>query len=494
MKSTSISLLLVLITLFSSFQSATAQDKDPPPVQVIDPQTEPLQSSTPFSDAAPQSVPEKTASGDRSSSGLAPSSVDPETNAFFIGDKENPATAHGGDYYAVAYINDGELFVTTFTEDLFEINTFWNLSSRASNPDIAYEASTGLFIVVWQYDYNGAGTDYDIKSLAIDPHPFVGQIGSIIPIAGMLDDETDPSVDCNPYDSSCLVAYTYQSTGSPGIEGRFMDMTSSGVSNSSNPKFEISTTTGYSPYVAMGDYGYMVAYTNDNTISGSLAAWPVFSHVYPTYHSSGDQYRHGTTLVIGSGDIHDDSNDKYSTGVAYDACADKFVVLFTYDWNGDGSDLDVGVGIISSLDQTGYPGFWIAYSFDNEFSADISFIEDYHLTNAPPHASKLVVAYSRWGGSVPEGIYATDLRSNCSETSPSYSSDPQAEHFHVQAASPIFGSSVSQPSITGSGGVSQFLVAWTDITGGTAGYEYDVMGRLMDASDGNSIFLPLIVR
>jgi len=198
--------------------------------------------------------------------------------------------------------------------------------------------------------------------------------------------------------------------------------------------------------------------------------------------------------VIGSGDIHDDSNDKSSTGVAYDACSDKFVVTFTYDWYGDGSDLDVGAGIISSLNQTGYGMFWIALSDDNEFSADISFIEDYHLTNAPPHASKLVVAYSRWGGSVPEGIYATDLRSNCSETTPSYSIDPNTEHFHVQAASPSFGSSVSQPSITGSGGVSQFLVAWTDVTGGTAGYEYDVMGRLMDASEGNSIFLPLIVR
>jgi len=485
MKSRTIFLFFVLFALLSNSQFATAQDKDPPPEPVFDPQNEPIHSDTPLPNTSPP-LQEKTEPIDRSSSGSSPRSVADVSGEFYIGDKQDPATAHGGDYYAVAYIEDGALHVTTFTEDLSEINTYYDLSEQASNPDVAYEASTGLFIVVWQYDWGGTGTDYDIRALALDPD--TGQVGDVQWVVGSGDNETDPSVDCNPWDSSCLVAYKFQATGSPGIEGRFMRMTPSGVSSNSDPKFDISTTIGKNPYVVFGDDGYLVAYTWDDLSTSPYPSWPVYSHVYPTHQSSGNQYRHDTTYVIEAGDLTD-AYDKYSTGVAYDACANKFVVTFTYDFFGDGSDLDVLGRAVNAVSQYVYDYFWIAASTDNETSADISFIEDYHLTNAPPYASKLVVAYSRWGGFLPEGIYATDLLSNCSDTSPSYRIDPSWKHFLVATPSPIFGSSVYEPSITGAGGYKQFLVAWTEVTGGTI-YNYDVRGRLMDASEKN--FLPLM--
>jgi len=488
MKSRTLIMLLVLFTLFSSFQFANAQDKDPPPEPAIDPQTKPLQSNTSFPNASPPPQ-EKTDSIDRSTSPSSQRSVADDSGLFYIGDKQDPATAHGGDYYAVAYIEDGALHVTTFTEDLLEKNTFSDLSGQASIPDIAYEASTGLFIVVWQYDYNNDGSDFDVRALALDPHPFVGQIGTVQWVAySSSHHETMPSVDCNSGDSSCLVAYTYIGTGSPNINGRFMDMTASGVSGTNDPNFEISTSIGNDPIVAMGDDGYLVAYTWDDLSAPPYEAWPVYSHVYPTYQSSGNQYMHGTLFLVNEGDLNDDY-DKYSTGVAYDACADKFVVTFTYDWNGDGSDLDIGARPVHKSAGVVYDRFWIAASTAQEDAGDISFIEDYHLTGTPPHASKLVVAYSQWDGTLPEGIYATDLLSNCSESNPSYSKDPTWEHFLVVEPSPIFGSNVSGPSITGAGGYKQFLVAWSDQTAGMT-YDYDVNGRLMDASEKN--FLPLM--
>jgi len=488
MKSRTIILLLVLITLFSSFQSATAQDKDPPPEPVSDPQNEPQQSDTPFPNTSlPLQV--KTESLDRSSSPRSPRSVVDESDMFYIGDKQDPAAAHGGDYYAVAYIEDGSLSVTTFTEDLLEKNTFHNLSSQASIPDIAYEASTGLFIVVWQYDHNNNGSDFDIRALALDPHPLVGQIGDILSVASSgTHHETQPSVDCNPGDSSCLVAYTYVGTGSPTIEGIFMDMTPSGVTYG-DPDFLISTSIGTAPYVAMGDDGYLVAYTWDDPSTAPFPAWPVYSHVYPTYQSSGNQYMHDTMFLIHPGDLNDDY-DKFSTGVAYDACADKFVVLFTYDYWGDMTDFDVGARPVDKTSAVVDDFFWIAASGDQEAAGDISFIEDYHLTGAPPHASKLVVAYSRLDGILPEGIYATDLLSNCSETSTSYRKDPTWEHFLVVEPYPAFGSGVYSPSITGAGGYKQFLVAWNDAQNTTSKYYEYVYGRLMDASEKN--FLPLM--
>ncbi len=456
MKSRTIILSLVLFTLLSTFQYANAQDKDPPPIQVIDPKTEPLQSGTPFPATVPQSAPEKTESTERSSSPSSPRSVVDDSGVFYIGDKQDPATAHGGDYYAVAYIEDGALHVTTFTEDLNEINTFYDLSSRASIPDIAYEASTGLFIVVWQYDFGGTGTDYDIRSLALDPHPFEGQIGAVAWVASSgSHNETMPSVDCNSGDSSCLVAYTHIGTGSPGIEGRFIDMTVAGAS-ANDPTFPISTTIGNNPYVAMGDDGYLVAYTWDDISAPPYPAWPVYSHVYPSYQSGGgNQYMHDTMYLINPGDLQDD-HDKYSSSVAYDACADKFVVLFTYDWAGDNTDLDVGARPVHKNSGSVSDYFWIAASTGHEASGDISFIEDYHLTSSPPYASKLVVAYSRWNSTLPEGIYATDLLSNCSETSPSYRKDLSWNHSLVVEPYPAFGSNVSGPSITGAGGYNSF--------------------------------------
>ena len=238
----------------------------------------------------------------------------------------------------------------------------------------------------------------------------------------------------------------------------------------------------------MGDDGYLVAYTWTDTSTSPRPAWPVYSHVYPTYQSSGNQYRHDTMFLIFSGDLEDDHR-KYSTGVAYDACADKFVVVFTYDSAGDDMDNDVGARPVHKNASVVDDFFWIAASVDQEVSGDISFIEDYHLTGTPPHASKLVVAYSRWTGSLPEGIYATDLLSNCSTTNTSYKKDPTWKHFLVAEPYSVLGSFVSYPSITGAGGYKQFLVAYNYTENTPSGYREYVNGRLMDASEKN--FLPL---
>ncbi len=482
-----VSIILIIAFLLTT-PSVIAQDNDPPSILPEPSQNEPFFSEAPLSGSISPDNIKKSKNRATSASRTSSRGVTDVTDVLClscINDEAelNPEVAYGGGYYVVAYEEGGAVHANVFNRDGSIHLTVRDIHSNSGTPDVAYEATTGLFLIVWQLDYWDDGSDYDILSIALSPTS--GLVGSTIAVSSDNNHERYPSVDCNPADSSCLVAYEYDFNSTTYIDGAFMDMSATMGVSRNDPNFHISTTTNdYGPIVAFGDQGYLVA---DTFFDVSAIAWPVYNHVYPTYQSVGNQYMHGTAYLVNPGDLTD-ANDKYPGGAAWDGCANKFAVTYTYDYYGNGSDLDVHVRGVDDNSATVYPIQWVAGTGDSEFTADISFIENYPWTSTSPYASKMIVAYVRSGGVYDEGIIATDLVSNCSSLSPSYDIPPEYQHFLVKEPNLAADSLVLTPAITGADGFKDFLIAWLDVQGGTPD-ELDIFGRLMDASEKN--FLPL---
>jgi len=487
MKSIRRVVVILIVAFLLTTPSVIAQDMDPPTVFSEPSQNEPMVSETPLSDIIPPENYKKSKSSDSSAAPSSSRGVSDVSNVICLSCEDGPAemypaVAYGGGYYVMAFEESGTIHANVFYKDGSIFQTISNIEHQSNLADVSFDDSTGLFIIVWQYDYHGDGSDYDVHAVAL--HPIDGLVGYVVSVSSDGNHERDPSVDCNPGDSSCLIAYEYDDGTETVIHGRFVDMTGFGISLN-HPNFHVSTTNSDAgPIVAFGDQGYLVAYTFID-ISGTT--WPSYTHIYPTYQSVGNQYMHNSWYLVFPGDLND-AYDKYPGGAAWDGCSKTFAVTYTYDYAGDGSDLDVHLRSVDDDSALVYPIQWVAWSGDSEFTADISFIENYPWTSTSPLASKMVLAYVRAGSNYDEGIIATDLVSNCSSSNPSYDIPPASEHFLVKAPNPASDSFVFKPSITGADGFKYFLIAWTDVKGGTPD-ELDIFGRLMDASEKN--YLPL---
>ncbi len=172
------------------------------------------------------------------------------------------------------------------------------------------------------------------------------------------------------------------------------------------------------PFVAWAgfDYSYMVAYTWP---ASDGEKFPVYSVVHSTYQTSGNQYFFSTTYAVDPADFSD-VHDKFSTGIAFDFCSKKYIIIFSHDWAGDGSDFDIYGVNLGGSNHIGYQYFPIAISPAQEISADIVFIS-YSIPNIANNVlSKLIAAYIREGYSGDNGIMAVEINGNCSVSSPEY--------------------------------------------------------------------------
>ena len=162
------------------------------------------------------------------------------------------AATHGDNYVAVAHTLDGEIYVFIYYYgvwiDRFLVSDGGSHSS--TNPDIAYEASSGLFVVVWQKYH--VSELWGVNAVAVDPlNRTVGSIIEVVPVSDR--DETNPSIACNYMDSSCLVAFSSHGEDDY-IGGQFIGVSpDEGLSLISEFDFPISTLFNeFDPHVAWG--------------------------------------------------------------------------------------------------------------------------------------------------------------------------------------------------------------------------------------------------
>lgn len=195
-----VSIILIIAFLLTT-PSVIAQDNDPPSILPEPSQNEPFFSEAPLSGSISPDNIKKSKNRATSASQTSSRGVTDVTDVLClscINDEAelNPEVAYGGGYYVVAYEEGGAVHANVFNRDGSIHLTVRDIHSNSGTPDVAYEATTGLFLIVWQLDYWDDGSDYDILSIALSPTS--GLVGSTIAVSSDNNHERYPSVDCNP--------------------------------------------------------------------------------------------------------------------------------------------------------------------------------------------------------------------------------------------------------------------------------------------------------
>lgn len=496
--------LLFLLALFFNTNTAIAQDNGPPNATE---ESGPDQSE-PADPGLKVGIDTQVTDSGRS--------LTPETDILIIDSNVNyenalPKVAFGYTEYGVAYEKDGNIYVTFVKYDGTIMSTYKISWGEGQNgyPDIAFEGSSGLFVVAWEYYFNSS--DWDVHCRAVDP--FTGAKGDN-PIAVSQESvyEYNPSLDCNHDDGSCLVAFTYNSAPNTYIKGRFMDVDSNGVHTPSHDPFLVTTTWAADPnfvsdpLVAWGwNSGAYIVVGTYNIDSGDDFGF--FSLVHETYQSVGDQYMTSGTHYLVDPFITSEEGwewltyDIVPTDVTYDPCTKKFLALFTHDWEGTSSDFDILFQMVDgapSMNRVGYP-IWIAWSGEIETSGAISFLTNaWYASQYNIGPDRAAITYYRGGDN--EGIMTTVIEGNCSTSDPDYAVFDVTGHILVKSPTPLQFAAVDTPAIAGSDGEGKYLIVFKEKyhalnpVQDVRGYIYLAEEEEEEEKLEEQMFLPIIIR
>ncbi|HPX95163.1 MAG TPA: hypothetical protein PLA02_02475 [Brevefilum fermentans] len=318
-----------------------------------------------------------------------------------------PAVAHGGDHYLVVYVRQGNIYgkVYSNTGELKNTITIADWAADCEFPSVAYEAKSGLFVVV--YEYHFSSSDYDVVIQLVSPT--TGNIGDAYWVSNSVYHEWYPDVACKHTNGTCLVAFQHNQEGR--IKGRFYTISSSGITHGSTVR-DLSDATGASfPHLAwgVGRGLYMVTYDWWSGVKYSASYTKVYDHPV----DGGNQYVHFDSYVAATF-----PNGTFNSDVTYDPCTEKFLVSFYHLFSATDRDPWV-VAKLSTTSAAGFPPFTIAYTTQNEYEGGISFVTDSHLKPFCGSMDNLVVTYIN--DSV--GVKAAELRGNSSTTNPIYVRD-----------------------------------------------------------------------
>ena len=260
-------------------------------------------------------------------------------------DAQNPAVALcAGDQYLVVYEQDGEIYGQRLTNkgdllgDAFRIS---DDSYSEASPTVACEWAYNLFVVAWEHDFNGTGTDFDIRYRGVyGSHQSSGlQFFTLRHDAANSenDNERDPDIVCNSFDHTCLVVYENDVNGNGDIYGQRLAVGSSDI-NREGGALSISgyTANEYNPRVAWGGLSddFLVVWQywyNDSYYR------IVDRYLYDTFQN-GDEFEQSAYFLLGKDEY---KHDQQSPVVAYNYRAQQYLVIFQYDYQGDDSDHDV---------------------------------------------------------------------------------------------------------------------------------------------------------
>jgi len=336
-----------------------------------------------------------------------------------------------------------------------------------------------LFLVAYE---NSTGGDYDVWFTAVSPTQ--GQVGSLYGLTFSDDNLMMPKVACNQAHQTCLLAYEHKDGY---IKGNYITLNSTGVQLASST-WPLANVPGKKPFLAWGMHAaeYFLAFTWK---SGGGIKFPVYTHLSGTYPAT-NPYTHAATFLL---DFTYWANDKYATGVAYDPCTQKFVVLFDYVYNPNPSSLVVDVWA-AAVHKTGQLTYWasdLAFRPSEERGAGISFITADDLQASCGVMDKLVYTYLHVDG---ETIYVTDLRGNNDITAPHYRRDQEGEHQKVITFSSSWGVRAGGlPNISGGSTLGGAMLVYTaDTFWPEEDQDYNVWGRIVRSAV--KTYLPLSVR
>ena len=360
---------------------------------------------------------------------------------------------------------------------------------RSTDPRVAVDFSEDYFVVIWEYDCWGDGTDLDIHAVTYNVES--GYLSSPVAIAETTDDEINPDLACNFWTGRCLVVWENDNTGI--IEGQHLQVNFNMPPTPYQTSFQISTVSACGdPFIAWNIHQgrYLVVYTSN--VYGIHQAVGCFQHVYDVYQPSGDQYTEGSQLLHGSPSGNPDYSPYYPTSLAFDPCTESFII--TYTWRTE-DDSDVKLTIVPAIGTSGIHLPDVANGFLYEDSAVIDHIST-PMNYTCGEMDKLVLAYTRQSDyGVEGGILTVDLIGNNNPGAPEYTIPNVNEHtFIVESSSYAI---QYKPSIAGSGVDGEFFISFTNIRDEELHYSYDVLGQILNAAPRDTEhlnFIPLLTR
>ncbi len=446
------------------------QPADPPAVQTSE-GAEKTQ-TTPAAIEAPQSV------------GVIGEIIDVAVDSAY--DEQDPAVALCTyDQYLVVYEQDGNIYGQRLTNTgvlLGGAFVIFDGSNAASNPHVACDwIYQNRFVVVWEYLYSP--TDPDILAQAVfgNHQSSGGQLdGGYLPVAETTYAETNPAIACNSDDHTCLIVFEYDDTGNGDIYGRRLSMTDLTL----NDRFSISTYTAdeYNPDVAWGGAAddYLVAWQYYYT-SVSPAHYRIMdAYVYDT-HQTGTQIEEGVKALI---DYSSYQHNQTLPAVVFSRDAGRYLVVFQYDYYGDGSDHDIlGLRLIPPLYSQG-DVFYVAGTNRQEHSPAVAYSGG--PENLPGMgADQFLVTYV-YEGSTERVLYGQPVKGAYDTGGTQLDGDPAAMYSTFTGIN----AGLYNPDVSGSLNNGRYLAVWESMLGGFAGSDYDVRGRLIAPY---VLYLPLVI-
>jgi hypothetical protein len=206
----------------------------------------------------------------------------------------------------------------------------WPDASR--KPDVACDYTRDIFLVVWEYDYHGAGGfthDWDIQARAVyGRYQSSGSqfFSDVTFISAIGDNEHNPAVACNSNDHTCLVVYYNDDHNSGDIYGNRITIGINNISKS-NP-FPIAATTSWegNPDVAWGsgEDAFLVVFEVDYASGNYIRSG--FRAVFDT-EQVGSQFKSSLFYLLQDGSY---TNDQRIPAVAYNPRQREYLVVFAY--------------------------------------------------------------------------------------------------------------------------------------------------------------------
>jgi len=265
-----------------------------------------------------------------------------------------------------------------------KIGTRFRISSgqgRANNPEVAYEAGVGRFVVVWEYN-NPSTSSYDFRLTKVyGIHQLSGSQmdGGYFTDGSPTYDDMDPTIACNKATSSCLVVISKEIVGQTKLVGQRYQVQNSAELIRDGDPFDITndTYTNRAPAVAFGDVSgtavYLVAW--ERVYYPYVTNYIVFTHVYGVEQGNGsNETMHAEAYITPPSGTPANDHDSQQPACAFNPILDQFLVVYHYDYYGDNSDVDVLGHHVSGLSGAVVgTEFSIANSSQNESFPDVAF-------------------------------------------------------------------------------------------------------------------------
>ncbi len=390
------------------------------------------------------------------------------------------------DQYLVVYQSAGEIYGQRLESDGDLLGDAFQIAEgpqAKSDPDVACDWLYNRFVVVWEYDFYGNGSDYDVRARGVyGGHQASGSQLYGIELAVSETNsgvwEWDPAIACNSFDHTCLVAFAYSGTGGGDIYGQRVSVGGSSIGKE-GARFTIS---GYgaresNPDVAWGGYDddYLVVWQywhetpspHDRVFAG---------YVWDT-NQAGSQVQTAGTYLIAPGS-HD--HDQIVPAAAYNPRTRQYLVVFEYDYFGNGTDRD-----IEALRLTPGGGSWggvfsVAATDRDEQCPAVAFSGGTQSFSGGKGADQFLVTYRREVDST-DAFYAQAVKGTYATSG----SQREGAPVHMRTTEQWWHQWVD---VVGSINNGRYVVVWNECTGGDL--DCDVLGQMV-APYG--VYLPVML-